>query len=95
MLPGFFVYLNAAIFPALNTFAYKYVTLSRWKNVLVIIHVQITVGVTHNGVPISALKQSLQHHEGEEPRYGGRGEEEVCDEASSGGSSGNQENLFC
>lgn len=43
----------------------------------------------------SAPEPSLQHHEGEEPWHGGRREEEVCDEASSGGPSGNQENLLC
>ena len=42
----------------------------------------------------SALESSFQHHEGEEPGHGGRREEEVCDEASSGGPSGNQENLL-
>lgn len=40
-----------------------------------------------------ASEPSLQHHEGEEPGHGGWREEEVCDEASSGGPSGNQENL--
>lgn len=43
---------------------------------------------------LSAPEPSLQHHEGEEPRHGSRREEEVCDEASSGCPSGNQENLL-
>lgn len=50
---------------------------------------------SHSIVFVPAPEQSLQHHEGEEPRHGGWGEEEVCDEASPGGPSGNQENLLC
>lgn len=44
---------------------------------------------------VSAPEPGLQHHERKEPGHGGRREEEVRDEASSGGPSGNQENLLC
>lgn len=53
------------------------------------------VGVTLCTISVSAPEPSLQHHEREEPRHGSRREEEVCDEASSGGPSGNKENLLC
>lgn len=55
----------------------------------------IIVGVTLCAFCVSAPEPSLQHYEREEPGHGGRREEEVCDEASSGGPSGNQENLLC
>lgn len=51
-------------------------------------------GVTFGCFNVSAAEQSFQHNEREESGHGGRREEEVCDEASSGGPSGNKENLL-
>lgn len=42
-----------------------------------------------------AAESSVQHHEGEESRYGCWGEKEVRHEASTGCPSRNQENFFC
>ena len=67
--------------PGVNTVGYSWLQLA-------------TVGVTLVTSLCSAPEPSLQHYEGEEPRHGGRREEEVCYEASSGGASGNQENLL-
>lgn len=53
-----------------------------------------TVGVNLCTISVSAPEPSLQHHERKKPGHGGRREEEVRDEASSGGPSGNQENLL-
>lgn len=53
-----------------------------------------TIVVTLCAMSVSAPEPSLQHHERKEPGHGGRREEEVCDEASSSGPSGNQENLL-
>lgn len=44
-----------------------------------------SVALTLRAACFSAPEPSLQYHEREEPRHGGRREEEVCNEASSGG----------
>lgn len=59
-----------------------------------IYHLKVCVTFFFCTVSVSAPEPSLQHHEREEPGHGGRREEEVRDEASSGGPSGNQENLL-
>lgn len=46
-------------------------------------------------ISISAPESGFQHYEREKPRHGGRGEEEVRHEATTGGPGGNQENFLC